>query len=63
MKENISYCVVWNTKGSDSEYQSSWYDLHETAQAKYDCVRKNPHCDKIRMVRRVELLEVVQQDW
>lgn len=63
MTETISYAVFWSTKNSDNEYCSRWYDLHEEAQLKYDCIRKNPHCGKVRMVRRVEQLEVVQQDW
>ena len=63
MTENISYSVFWTTKDSETEYQSPWYNLHEEAQVVYDGLANHSRCGKVRMVRRVEQLEVVQQDW
>lgn len=63
MSDNISYAVFWNTKESGEEFHTEWYTLHEQAQYAYDRIRKSPNCGKIRMVKRYEQFELVQQNW
>ena len=63
MSDNISYAVYWNTKDSGEEFTTQWYALHEQAQLAYDRISKSPNCGKIRMVKRYEQFELVQQNW